>query len=271
VVARDEAITGGGGEPTGTRGGGAGGAALAAAATGGGIDGAGPQGRHLDHRPRAGGLQRLGPRRLIAQPAVGVADQDEDLGGQPAQLLRGVAGEAIGVVALGQPGEGAADLGVAGLVADAEHLERVQLAQRLELGGERRQEFVLGGGQVLALVDGGLGHHRDRAALLGRRGQRGLDQPQRALGDGVELDVDAGAAPAQATLGDVLGDHAGQHDHRLGRQRQIDPHRRAERRQLRRLQEDRVARQIAAMDVGQLLPRRAAQLDVERRLRHRSA
>jgi hypothetical protein len=155
VVARDEAITGGGGEPTGTRGGRR------------RWRGLGPRGRPaagstaraqvgtFDHRPRAGGLQRLGPRRLIAQPAVGVADQDEDLGGQPAQLLRGVAGEAIGVVALGQPGEGAADLGVAGLVADAEHLERVQLAQRLELGGERRQEFVLGGGQVLALVDGG--------------------------------------------------------------------------------------------------------------------
>jgi hypothetical protein len=48
----------------------------------------------------------------------------------------------------------------------------------------------------------------------------------------VELDVDAGAAAAQAALGDVLGDHPGQHHHRVGRERQVDAHRRADRRRV---------------------------------------
>lgn len=40
---------------------------------------------------------------------------------------RRVAGEAIGVVALGQPGEGRADLRVTGLVADPEHSNGLSL------------------------------------------------------------------------------------------------------------------------------------------------
>jgi hypothetical protein len=103
-----------------------------------------------------------------------------------AQLLRRIAREAIRVVALGQLGEPGADVGVAGLVADAEDLERVQLAQRLELRGQRRHQIALGGADVLAPSSTVASAHRGIAPLvlgLGR-GQRGLDQPQRALGDG---------------------------------------------------------------------------------------
>ena len=161
--------------------------------------------------------------------------------------------------------------------AEAEPLERVQPLARVELGGQRDQELGLGVGEVAALAERrhlralGLAGRAPRL-LLGllalRGGQRGLDQPHRALRDRVEPDVDAGAAAVELAGADVRADHAGQDDHRLRGQRQIDAHRRAERRRARRLEEDRVARQVALVDGRELLPGRAAQLDADGRLRH---
>jgi hypothetical protein len=70
--------------------------------------------------------------RFIAEAAVGVADQDEDLGGEVAQILRLEASVAVRVVALGQLAERGADVLVARLVAEAEHLERVEPLERVD-------------------------------------------------------------------------------------------------------------------------------------------
>ena len=87
-----------------------------------GIGGGVLRARRLDAELRA----RLRATRVVGEPAIRVADQDEDLGGELAQRRRLIAREAIGVVPLGQLAERAAHVGVARFVADAEHEERVE-------------------------------------------------------------------------------------------------------------------------------------------------
>jgi hypothetical protein len=160
------------------------------------------------------------------------------------------------VVALGELAERGADLGVAGLVADAEHEERVQLLERLGLRVERLDQVLLGGGHLGVLVDrrdrrdhaGDLVNGDDRHAAdrggepLVLRRQRALDQPDRAGGDRRQRDLDAAAA---LRVLDVAGHRALEHDHRGAGQREIDAHDGPDVRRCRRSREHRVVAQTA--------------------------
>jgi hypothetical protein len=71
----------------------------------------------------------LRPGAFAADPAVGVADQDEDLGCALPGFSTLVLGEAVGVVALGELGERRTHSFVVGVVADVQDLERVELTE----------------------------------------------------------------------------------------------------------------------------------------------
>jgi hypothetical protein len=189
---------------------------------------------------------------LIGETAIRVANEDEDLRRDLAQLRRLIASEPVGVVALRQLAERVAHVGVGRFVADAEHEERVQLAQRLCLGLECVDQLDLGRGDVLAVGD----HRRPARRWCGGGsvttnlrfgGERVLDHPHRLCRKWLEPELDAGAA---LRIDDVLGDRALQLDHGRTRQLEIDANQRADRRLVRCLEEHRAATQIALVDRG---------------------
>ena len=189
---------------------------------GGGGRGTGTGGRRAATRTGRGAARErpsvasdLRAARLVGELAVRVADQDEDLGGDLAQLGRLVAREPIRVVALGQLAERGADVGVGRLVADAEHEERVELLQRLGLGLERATRSCSASATSSPSPrrrarPGGLARRHAGTPVCGRGeplalgGERALDQPDRSW-SGAASSLRSTPAPRCGSI-DVLRD-----------------------------------------------------------------